>query len=78
MRTRISPIAGKSLEQGVDERAASDAEDAGKQPPWLRRRRAEPDPLSLADFRSPSPQRSRFVRVCYKNWLFVIGSPARG
>src|SRR6478672_1579775 len=37
---------------------------------WLRGRRAEPDPLSSADF-GPAAQRSRFVRLCYKNWPFV-------
>jgi hypothetical protein len=45
---------------------------------WLRGRgrRAEPDPLSSADF-GPAAQRSRFVRLCYKNWPFVSsGRPA--
>ena len=43
---------------------------------WLRGRRAEPDPLSSADF-GPAAQRSRFVPLCYKNWPFVSSGQSR-
>ena len=32
---------------------------------------AELDTLFLADFRGPVPERSQFVRLCYKNCPFV-------
>jgi hypothetical protein len=44
---------------------------------WLRGRRAELDPLSSADF-GPAAQRSRFVRLCYKNWPFVSSGQQGG
>jgi hypothetical protein len=32
----------------------------------------------LADFHGPAPERSQFVRLCYKNWPFVSSGQAAG
>src|SRR5437868_14729544 len=53
--------------QGVDERAAPDAKDAANRGLHGAALDAELDTVSLQDFRGPAPERSQFVRLCYKN-----------
>src|SRR2546423_12431510 len=57
--------------QGVDERAAPDAKDAANRGLHGAAVDAELDTLSLQDFRGPAPERSQFVRLCYKDGPFV-------
>ena len=55
--------------QGVDERAAPGAKDAQNR--GLHGAAVDAELLSLADFHGPAPERSQFVRLCYKNGPFV-------
>src|SRR2546421_2413275 len=60
--------------QGVDEHVAPEAKDAANRGLHGAAVDAELDTLSLADFRGPTPARSQFVRLCYKNWPLVSSS----
>ena len=56
-------------QDGVDERAAPSSKDAANR--GLHGAAVDAELLSSADFHGPAPERSQFVRLCYKNWPFV-------